>query len=209
MKKALKTNRKLRRKESFIGFLFCLPSIVGMLVFFVLPFGITVYMSFTESMGSSQFVGLKNYINVINSAAFKLAATNTLRFNLIAVPLIMAISLFISLLLFKKLKGYDFFRTTFIFPLVLPVASVVLFFQIIFSETGMINNILEWFNISPVNWEHSEHSFTMLLVLYLWKNSGYNIILFLAALNSIPKVYYEAAGLDGAGKSKQDRKSVV
>jgi multiple sugar transport system permease protein len=144
-------------------------------------------MSFTESMGSSRFVGLTNYINVLSSAAFRLAAWNTLRFNLVAVPAIMAVSLAVALLLFKKLKGYDFFRTTFIFPLVLPVASVVLFFQIIF----------------PADWTHSEYSFTMLVVLYVWKNSGYNIILFLAALNSIPKAYYEAADMDGAGKLRQ------
>lgn len=194
-----KSKNKLRRKESFVGFLFCLPSILGMMVFFVIPFGIAVHMSFTESMGSSRFVGLTNYINVLNSAAFRLAAWNTMRFNLIAVPAIMIISLFIALLLFKKLKGYNFFRTTFIFPLVLPVASVVLFFQIIFSDAGVINNILEMFNISPINWEHSSHSFIMLLVLYVWRNSGFNIILFLAALNAIPKAYYEASDIDGAG----------
>jgi multiple sugar transport system permease protein len=80
----------------------------------------------------------------------------------------------------------------------LPVASVVLFFQIIFSDAGLINNILGVFGISPANLAHSENSFTMLLVLYIWKNSGYNIILFLAALNAIPKAYYEAADIDGA-----------
>ena len=203
MNRAYKTKNKLRVKESFAGFLFCLPSILGMLAFFVIPFGIAVYMSFTESMGSSRFVGLKNYFDVLRSAAFRLAALNTLRFNAVAVPVIMIISLFIALLLFRKLKGYDFFRTTFIFPLVLPAASVVLFFQIIFSDAGTVNNILELFNISPVNWTNSEHSFTMLLVLYVWKNSGYNIILFLAALNSIPKAYYEASDIDGAGRFTQ------
>ena len=183
----MKTSRKLSRRESLTGFLFTLPSILGMSAFFVIPFGITICMSLTESMGSSRFVGLKNYFDVLNSAAFKLAAVNTLRFNAVAVPAIMIISLLIALLLFRKLRGYDFFRTTFIFPLVLPVASVVLFFQLIF----------------PAEWSHSEHSFTMLLVLYLWKNSGFNIILFLAALNSIPTAYYEAADLDGAGNFKQ------
>lgn len=77
----MKKSRQLRRKESFAGFLFCLPSILGLLAFFVIPFGVCIYMSFTESMGSSRFVGLKNYFDVLNSAAFKLAAWNTLKFN--------------------------------------------------------------------------------------------------------------------------------
>lgn len=201
--KFMKSTHKLNRKESLTGFLFCLPSILGMLAFFVIPFGISVYISFTESMGSSRFVGLKNYIDVMDSAAFRLAASNTLKFNLVAVPAIMIISLFIALLLFRKLRGYNFFRIVFIFPLVFPVASVVLFFQIIFSNTGMINNVLELLNIAPINWANSAHSFTMLLVLYLWKNSGYNIILFLSALNSIPKAYYEASEIDGASKLTQ------
>ena len=207
MNKSIKTNRrlnrKLGRKESFIGFLFTLPSTVGMLLFFVVPFGVCVYMSFAENLNISKFVGIQNYIDVLSSTAFRLAAWNTLKFNLVAVPLIMAGSLAVAMLLYRKLRGYNFFRTVFIFPLVLPVASVVLFFQIIFSETGMINNILSVFNIAPVDWINSSNSFVMLLVLYLWKNSGYNIILFLSALNSIPKDYYEAADLDGAGSFTQ------
>jgi len=194
---------KLSRKESFAGFLFCLPSILGLLVFFVIPFCVCIYMSFTENIGSSDFVGLKNYMDVLGSAAFRLAAVNTFRFNLVAVPAIMAVSLAVALLLFRKLQGYNFFRTVFIFPLVLPAASVVLFFQIVFSETGMINDILGWFDISPVNWMKSSDSFAVLVVLYIWKNSGFNIILFLSALNSIPREYYEASDIDGAGKRAQ------
>ena len=198
-----KLNRKLRRKESFTGFMFCLPSTIGLCAFFVVPFGVCVYMSLAENLNISKFVGIQNYIDVLGSAAFRLAALNTLKFNFVAVPLIMASSLAVALLLYKKLRGYNFFRTVFIFPLVLPVASVVLFFQIIFSESGMINNILGVFSIAPVDWINSSNSFVMLLVLYLWKNSGYNIILFFSALNSIPKEYYEASGLDGAGSFTQ------
>lgn len=197
----MKRNKKLRRKESLTGFLFCLPSVIGLLMFFVIPFGVCIYMSFTENMGSSKFIGLKNYADVLGSAAFRLAAWNTVKFNLVAVSIIMVVSLFVAALLFRKLRGYNFFRTVFIFPLVLPVASVVLFFQIIFSETGLINNIWGLFNVSAVDWINSSNSFIVLVVLYIWKNSGYNIILFLSALNSIPKEYYEASDIDGAGRA--------
>ncbi len=188
----------MKRKESLTGFLFCLPSILGMLVFFLIPFGICIFLSLTESMGNHQFVGLKNYADVLNSKAFRLAAWNTFKFNAVAVPAILLLSAFVALLLYRKLKGYNFFRTVFIFPLVLPVSSVVLFFQTVFSESGFMNDILSLFGISPVNFMNSSHSFVVLLTLYLWKNCGYNIILFLAAFNSIPPAYYEAAELDGA-----------
>ncbi len=92
------------------------------------------------------------------------------------------------MLLYKKLRGCNFFRTVFVFPLVLPVASVVLSFQIIFSDSGVVNHILDLFNLDPVNWMNSSAAFVVLVVLYLWKNAGYNIILFLTALNSITRI---------------------
>ncbi len=194
----MKKHSKMQSRDALVGFLFCLPSILGLLVFFVVPFGITVFLSFMESRGSSTFVGLKNYVDVLNSSTFRLAAANTLKFNALAVPLILILSFALAMLLFKKLRGYNFFRTVFVFPLVLPVASVVLFFQIIFSESGIINQILDALHLTSVDWMNSSAAFVVLLALYLWKNAGYNIILFLAALNSIPKEYYEAAELDGA-----------
>ena len=178
-------NMKLKTKDSLTGFLLCFPAITGLVIFFVIPFIICIYISFTENTGSNAFVGFDNYIDIVNSAAFKLAAWNTFKFNITAVPLIMIFSLCVALLLHKKLKGYDLFRSVFIFPLVLPVASVVLFFRLIFSG-------------GEINWFNSEYSLGVLIVLYIWKNCGYNIILFLAALNSIPKEYYEASQIDGA-----------
>ena len=188
----------MRTKDSIAGMLFCLPAIAGMAVFFIVPFYITLRMSVSENMGSSAFVGLKNYADVIASSAFKLAAKNTFRFFGVALPCIFFLSLGIALLLFRNLKKFDFFRTVFVFPLVLPVSSVVLFFQIVFGDLGILNRFLESLGSTAQDWM-GEHAFIVLLILYLWKNTGYNVVLFLAALNSIPKEYYEAADIDGAG----------
>ena len=193
-----KLRLSLRTKDAMTGFLFTLPALVGLAAFFVVPFGITMKMSLTESMGSSKFVGLKNYSDVLKSAAFKLAAKNTFKFFGVALPCILILSLLIALLLFRNLKKYDIFRTFFVFPLVLPVSSVVLFFQIVFSDLGVVNGVLEHLGMTAADWT-GEQAFWVLLILYLWKNTGYNVVLFLAALNSVPPDLYEAASLDGAG----------
>ena len=121
---------------------------------------------------------------------------NTFKFIIVAVPLIMIFSLTIAMLLYQKLAGFEFFRSIFVFPLVLPVSSVILFFQLVFAENGFANDFLSLLGLPVKNWLDSSYSFVVLVILYIWKNCGYNIILFLAALNSIPKVYYEAAEMD-------------
>jgi multiple sugar transport system permease protein len=196
-------NIKLRQKNSFAGFLLCLPAIVGLCLFFVVPFELCVYMSLTKSTIDQRFVGLANYLDILRSSAFQLAAGNTFRFIAVAVPLIMVLSLCVALLLYRKLKGHGFFRAVFIFPLVLPTASVVLFFQVIFTSGGLIDSLLNALGVSVVDWMNSPFAFLGLVILYLWKNCGYNIVLFLAALNSIPREYHEAAEMDGAnGKAR-------
>ena len=190
---------KLKQKNSLAGFLLCFPAIFGLCLFFVVPFELCIYMSFTKSTINPEFVGLANYLDILGSSAFQLAATNTFRFIAVAVPLIMAFSLGIALLLHRKLGGHDFFRAVFIFPLVLPTASVVLFFQVIFTNGGIVDSLLSALGVPVVDWMNSPFAFVGLVILYVWKNCGYNIVLFLAALNSIPHEYYEAAEIDGAG----------
>jgi multiple sugar transport system permease protein len=156
-------------------------------------------MSFTKSTINPEFVGFANYIDILGSSAFRLAAANTFKFIAVAVPLIMVFSMAVALLLHRRLVGRDFFRAVFIFPLVLPTASVVLFFQVIFTNGGVLDSLLSALGIPVVDWMNSPFAFVGLVVLYIWKNCGYNIVLFLAALNSIPREYYEAAEIDGAG----------
>ena len=193
----------LNQKNSVAGVLLCLPAIIGLCLFFVVPFELCIYMSFTKSAIDPELVGFANYIDILGSAAFRLAAGNTFKFIAVAVPAIMVFSMAVALLLYRKLKGSEFFRAVFIFPLVLPTASVVLFFQVVFTNGGVIDSLLDSLGAPVVDWVNSPFAFVSLVILYVWKNCGYNIILFLAALNSIPKNYYEAAEIDGAnGKNK-------
>jgi multiple sugar transport system permease protein len=144
-------------------------------------------------------VGLKNFESLLRSESFLLAAKNTLIFNAIGVPLIMLLSLGFALLLNTGIKGLSFYRSCFILPLVVPVASVILVWQILFHEHGALSQLLQHFGLPAVDWINSKWSLAVLVLLYIWKNCGYNVVLFLAGLNSIPREYYESARIDGAG----------
>lgn len=99
---------KLKTKQSIAGFAFALPSLSGFALFFVIPFVISLYYCFTEGIGGAKFVGLKNFNDLLHSGSFLMAAKNTLIFNAISVPLIMAISLFFAILLNRQIKGLSF-----------------------------------------------------------------------------------------------------
>lgn len=190
---------RLQTGEALAGFFFALPSLAGFTLFFIAPFIISLYYCFTEGIGHVRFAGLKNFHSLLQSNSFLLAAKNTLIFNAICIPLILALSLMFALILNKKIRGLKAFRSFFILPLVIPVASVILVWQILFDENGALNRILESFGLNPVDWMGSQWSVGVLVLLYIWKNCGYNMVLFLAGLNSIPKEYYESARMDGAG----------
>lgn len=190
----------LKTRQSIAGLVFALPSLSGFALFFAIPFVISLYYCFTQGIGGADFVGFQNFIDLFNSNSFILASKNTIIFNSISVPLIILLSFFLSILLNSRIKGLPLFRSFFILPLVIPVASVILVWNILFNEYGVINNVLIKFGFEGnIDWIRSDQSMWVLVLLYLWKNCGYNVILFLAGLNSIPKEYYESARIDGAG----------
>lgn len=195
---AVKRKGRLQKGEALAGVLFALPSLSGFALFFVIPFLMSLYYCFTEGIGGARFVGFRNFEALFMSNSFLLAAKNTLIFNAIAIPLIMLLSLGFAMLLNTGIKGLPFFRSCFILPLVVPVASVILVWQILFNERGALSQLLQHFGLPAVDWINSEWSVAVLVLLFVWKNCGYNVVLFLAGLNSIPREYYESARIDGA-----------
>lgn len=192
-----------RKKDISPVLVFLGPSALGLLVFYLIPFvGMLIY-SFFDSPVDGKFAGLQNYIELINSGSYRLAVHNTAVFSFISVPLLIFLSLLLSLLLNKKIAFQHELRTVFIVPLVVPVASVILIFELLFDGRGFINGILSIFGITPVNWMDSQWAMVVVVMIYIWKNLGYNMVLFLAGLKDIPREYYEAASLDGAGSTVQ------
>lgn len=189
-----------RKREAMSGLMFAAPFLFGFAAFFVVPFLISVVFTFTKNANGLKFAGLDNYIDLFGSSAFQTAAYNTFRFILIGVPLIMVLSTLLALLLHKRFLGSSFYRSVFLYPLVVPVAATVMVFQLVFAESGVINTIYAWLGLPIENWLASDHAFYVLMILYLWKNCGYNIVLIMAGLNSIPHAFHEAAQVEGANR---------
>ena len=189
---------KLKTRNAVAGYLLALPFLLGFAGFYLIPFLWSVRFTFTSGSGGTAFVGLRNFQDIFASAAFQLAAYNTFRFILIGVPLLMAFSFVLALLLFEKFKGATFFRSLFLYPLVLPAASVVIVVQAFFSDGGLVNQALAALGLPLENWIQSDYAFPLLVGLYIWKNCGYDLVLFLAGLAAIPREYREAAASEGA-----------
>lgn len=171
---------------------------MGVSVFVLLPFGDAVRRSFFEAM-SGKFVGLANYKTVLQNEAFRTAVRNTLRFLGTCIPLLILLSLVLAVLLGREKKHGDFFKTSFLVPMAIPVASVVLLWRIFFHQNGLLNVLTG----QTVDWLYSEGTFYVLVFSYLWKNAGYDMVLWLAGLSGISPALYEAARVDGAGPLQQ------
>ena len=175
------------------------PAVLGFWVFYVLPMGVTLWQS--VSYGGI-FVGLENYRITFDNHMFWLAVGNTLRFLAVALPLILMISLALALLLAEKFPGNRFFRLILLYPMLVPVAATVMVVQIFLGTRGVLNTLLVQWGFPRQDWIYSSWAFLILILLYLWKNTGYAVILLLAGLAMIPKEYMEMARMDGAGRWK-------
>lgn len=196
-----KDNEKNYKSRDFAKSLcFLAPSLIGVAVFFVLPFCVVIYYSLIDGVGTRNFVGFENFIKLFQNSSFILAAKNTLHFSVFAVPLAVILAILLAVFLEERIPGRSLFRSFFLSPMMVPVASVVLIWQVLFSYNGTINQFLELFNIAKTDWLYSEHAQVVVIILFLWKNLGYNMILFMAALNNVPKELLEVADVEGAGE---------
>ncbi|MCD7863860.1 MAG: sugar ABC transporter permease [Lachnospiraceae bacterium] len=190
-----------RRKIKHLSAAFLAPSLLGVLTFFFVPFLVVIAYSVVDNPVSMNFVGLDNFVKLVNNTAFKQAVRNTLRFSAIAVPLAVVLSLLLALVLQWKIPLRSQFRTFFLSPMMVPVASVVLVWQVLFDYNGAVN---QWFSFigveNKIDWLKSSYGTIVIVILFLWKNLGYNMILFMAALSNIPQELVEVAVLEKASQ---------
>lgn len=187
---------KIKRKSA----LFLAPSVIGVSLFFVLPFLVVVFYSVVNNPIQHKFVFLKNFINVWNNAAFRLAGINTLKFSFIAVPLVVILSMALAFALDTAIPYKSQIRTLLLSPMMVPIASVVLIWQVLFDYNGVVNEFIKFFGGSQIDWLKSDYALIVLVILFLWKNLGYNMILFMSAIANIPKEIVEVAQIEQAKK---------
>lgn len=189
--------KKIRDRRALVFFL--APSLAGFSVFYLIPFAGGIYYSLVDSPIAGRFVGLANYMQLLANPVFLKAGINTLIFTGISVPLNLFLSLGLAMLLNQRMYGRTMLRTAFIVPLVIPVASVVMVWQVFFDLHGSLNGLLASAGIGAIDWMKSEWARAVIIVVYLWKNAGYNMVVYIAGLQNIPAEYYESADIDGAG----------
>ncbi len=186
-------------KKKMQGWLYIAPLLLGCLVFYLIPFALVLRCSLFQGAGAAaSFVGLSHYQSLLRNETFLLAFGNTLRFLAASLPLIMALSYLVALLLKSHAEKHRFLKSVFLFPYIMPVVGTVLLIDLIFGEAGGLNWLFSLFQIPAADWLSGPAAFWVVVALYLWKNTGYAVILLLAGLVTIPEDQYESADLDGA-----------
>ena len=192
--------RKIGRK--WAGAVFLVPSLLGVLLFVILPFGDVVRRSFMTAV-TKEAAGVNNYKIVFTNSAFLLAVKNTLKFTLVCIPLMVALGLAIALAM-GSIRHMQAVKSLYLFPLAMPTAAVAVVWKMVFYEKGFLNKYLEQFGIGGgVDYIGSGAAFYVLAGTYIWKNLGYTIVLWLAGIMGVNGDMMEAARVDGAGKMQR------
>ena len=194
---------------------FVAPALLVIAVFFFFPVVAAFLISLTDfdiyalaDLGNLRFVGLGNYLKLVQTPLFWQALGNTLYFVVVGVPLSIGASLGAALLLHSRLARFKpFFRTALFAPVVTTLVAVAVIWRYLFNTRyGLLNYALGGIGIDPIDWLGDPHWAMPAIILFaVWKNFGYNMIIFLAGLQSIPEELYEAAQIDGASIWRQFR----
>ena len=200
-------------RRSYAGWIFVAPALVAIAVFFAVPVASALAMSFTDfdiyalaDLANLRFVGIDNYVRLLHTPLFWQALLNTLYFVVLGVPLSIVTSLGAALLLHSPLARFKaFYRTALFAPVVTTLVAVAIVWRyLLHPRYGWLNYTLAAFGIDPIDWLGDPHwAMPAIILLSVWKNFGYNMVILLAALQAVPTELYESARIDGAGAWRQ------
>jgi len=195
--------------------LFILPAVVLIVLFFLLPVVAAFLLSFTDfdiyaigDLANSRIVGLHNYAALLSNPVFWIAVKNTFYFALVGGPLTVVVSLGAALLVnARAVRFKGLFRTIYFVPFVTTLVAVAIVWRYLYHpQYGLLNYMLGWFGVAPVDWLGDPRwAMPAIILLAVWKNFGYNMLIFIAGLQAVPEELYEAAHIDGAGPVRQFR----
>ncbi len=188
----------MRQLKKWKGLIFVLPSLVGVLIFYIIPFFKSLVYCFTTGLVKKHFVGLANFKTLFENKNYHLAMYNTVFITGIALPSLCLLSLAVTLVIGKQIQKLKWVQGILLIPMALPAASLMLVWQDLFAEKGLLNALVN----GQVNWLESAYAPWIIIFLIVWKNLGYNVLLLMGSLLMMPKEYEEAAQLDGGNALK-------
>ena len=196
------------KKNGRAFLIFMAPSFLGVAVFVIIPFLDVFRRSFTTAV-TGKFTGIANYKMIFQNQAFLTAVQNTLKFTLVCIPLLVLIGFLIALPL-SKLKSAGLIKSVYLFPLAMPTATIVIVWKMVFYRQGFLNLLLTEVGKLTGLWGeiHTDYlgtgaAFWVLVCSYIWKNTGYTVVLWLAGILGIPEELLDAAKVDGACSFKR------
>lgn len=200
--KFMKLAKPLLYRDGIWAFLMLLPNLLGFLMFVLLPVVATFVISFAswDLTSNFKFVGVDNYTHLLADETFHQVLWNTIYFTAVSVPIGIIISLFLANVLNQKLRFIRFYRAAFFIPVISSMVAVAVIWQWIYNpQYGLLNYALSWFGITGPTWLTStKWAMIGIMITAIWKNLGFNMLIFLAGLQGISESYYEAAEIDGA-----------
>jgi multiple sugar transport system permease protein len=203
LKSANPSNRRRQINKNLVAYSFILPNLLGFAIFTLVPIVFSMALAFMSWDGANQinWVGIRNFQDLMDDDTFNIALKNTFWYVGGTVPLTMAASLGLAVLLNQPIRGRNFFRTVYFFPYVASLVAVaVVWNMLFFPSAGPVNELLRALGVSnPPRWSASvDWAMPTVVMASVWKNVGYYMVIYLAALQGIPAILYESAEIDGA-----------
>lgn len=184
-------------------YLFLLPAGIVLLIFFFIPFFQTIGLSFLDYSNNiyhASFAGLQNYVAILHNPVFYKVMLNTIIYLVVAVPVLAIIPLFLAILINQKIKGITLYKILIYLPVIVSIVVAAIAFKWLYAEQGILNYLLNVFHIHPIGWlTDPKYAIYSVIIVTIWKGIGYYMMIYLAALMSVPKELYEACDIDGAG----------
>ena len=184
-------------------YLFLLPAALVLVVFFFIPFFQTIWLSFQDystNIYHATFSGLKNYIDILHNPIFYKVMWNTILYLVVAVPILAIIPLFLAILINQKIRGITLYKILIYLPVIVSIVVAAIAFKWLYAEQGILNYILNVLHINSIGWlTDPKYAIYSVIIVTIWKGIGYYMMIYLAALMSVPKELYEACDIDGAG----------